>query len=118
MPDVPTASAPASALSKGRVFASRLGSTLALWALVTGAIVAGRGYLFFIVLGVLGMAGLREFTAMDRTLPNPWRYGLLAVALGWFNRRSTCECKTPASPSFPCSASVSNSSSGRVLQRK
>lgn len=84
MPDVPAAPPPAPALSKPRVFARRLGSTLALWALVLAAIATGRGYLFFTLLGLLGMAGVREFTTMDRTLPKPWRVGLIAITFAWF----------------------------------
>lgn len=79
---VPPAAAPA--LSKARVFARRLISTLALWALVAAAIISGRGALFFVLLGLLGIAGIREFTGMDRTLPKPWRFGLMGVTLAWF----------------------------------
>lgn len=79
-----TPASPASAPSKGRVFARRLGSTLALWALVTAAIITGRGPLFFVLLGLLGIAGVREFVNMDRTLPRPWRCGLIAITCAWF----------------------------------
>lgn len=80
----PSPAPPATAPTKARVFARRLTSTLALWALVTAAIVMGRGTLFFVLLGLLGIVGIREFTTMDRTLPRPWRVGLMAVTIAWF----------------------------------
>ncbi len=84
MPDVPVAIPPASSPSKGRVFGRRLLSTLGLWALVAAAIVMGRGALFFVLLGLLGLVGVWEYVTMDRTLPRPWRLGLLGVTAAWF----------------------------------
>ena len=100
MSEVRSASPPAPALSKGRVFARRLTSTLALWALVTAAIVTGRGYLFFMLLGLLGIAGVYEFTSMDRTLPKPWRFLLLTLTIGWFGVTFTI-CQTTGQPWSP-----------------
>ena len=100
MPDVPAVTPPASAPSKARVFARRLSSTLALWALVTAAIVTGRGYLFFMLLGLLGIAAIWEFATMDRTLPKPWRYGLLAVTTAWFAGTFTI-CQVTGRPWSP-----------------
>ena len=84
MTDSAAAPTPAPALSKSRVFARRLSSTLALWALVAAAIVTGKGALFFVLLGLLGIAGVREFATMDKTLPKPWRWGLIGVTIAWF----------------------------------
>lgn len=64
----------------------RLSSTLALWGLVTAAIVLGQAWLFFILLGFLGMAGVLEYAKMDATLPRPWRSGFIVfsgVFTGW-----------------------------------
>lgn len=83
-PDPAPAAPPPPAASKAKVFARRLTSTLALWALVTAAIVHGRGSLFFVLLGLLGIAGVREFVTMDKTLPSPWRRGLILVTVLWF----------------------------------
>ncbi len=84
MPEVPVPAAPPPALSKASAFGRRLVSTLALWALVIAAIVMGRGALFFVLLGLLGIVGVREFIQMERTLPRPWRIGLLVVTVVWF----------------------------------
>ena len=100
MSDVRPASPTASAPTKARVFARRLTSTLALWALVTAAIATGRGYLFFVLLGLLGMAGIWEITTMDRTLPKPWRYGLLGVTIAWFAVTFTI-CQVTGQPWSP-----------------
>lgn len=72
--------------TKAQVFVKRLSSTLALWGLVTAAIVLGQAWLFFILLGFLGMAGVLEYAKMDGTLPRPWRCGFIvlsAVFTGW-----------------------------------
>jgi phosphatidate cytidylyltransferase len=92
--------APPPASSKARVFARRLISTLALWAFVIAAIVLGRGALFFVLLGSLGIAGVREFSHMDPTLPKPWRLGLLAVTITWFAVTFTI-CQTTGQPWAP-----------------
>lgn len=84
MPEPAVAPSPAPAPSKSRVFARRLTSTLALWALVTAAIVVGRGSLFFVLLGMLGIAGVREFVMMDKSLPKPWGLGLIGLTAAWF----------------------------------
>lgn len=84
MSEIPAASPPVTAPSKARVFARRLSSTLALWLLVTAAVVVGRGALFFVLLGLLGVAGIWEYVTMDRTLPKPWKFGLVAVTVAWF----------------------------------
>ena len=46
---------------KGAVFVARLSSTLALWALVTGALWFNNSYLFYILVSVLGILGYWEF---------------------------------------------------------
>ena len=84
MPTLPAPLPPAATASKRRVFARRLASTTALWALVAAAIIAGQGWLFFILLGLLGIAGIWEFATMDQTLPRAWRRGLLTVTVAWF----------------------------------
>ena len=61
----------------------RLGSTLALWGLVVAAIVVGTSWLFYLLLGLLGLAAAREFAAMDPTVPAAWRRLFLAAALAW-----------------------------------
>src|SRR6187455_1452543 len=84
MPDssAPSVAAPSSA-SKAQVFVKRLSSTLALWGLVAAAIVLGQSWLFFILLGFLGMAGVWEYAKMDATLPRPWRIGLIALSAAY-----------------------------------
>jgi len=77
MPDPP---APAAPPTKAQVFVKRLSSTLALWGLVTAAIVMGQAWLFFILLGFLGMAGVLEYARMDATLPRVWRTGFIALS--------------------------------------
>lgn len=99
MPD-PVVPPPAPAQSKARVFARRLTSTLALWVLVAAAIVGGRGYLLFALLGLLGMAGIREYVMMDKTLPRPWRIGLMAVTAAWFAGTFTI-CQRTGQPWSP-----------------
>ena len=49
---------------KGAVFVARLSSTLALWALVTGALWFNNSYLFYILVSVLGILGYWEFLQM------------------------------------------------------
>jgi phosphatidate cytidylyltransferase len=51
--------------SKGAVFAARLTSTLALWALVTGALYFNNSYLFYVLVSVLGLLGYWEFLQMS-----------------------------------------------------
>lgn len=70
--------------SRGQVFARRLSSTLALWALVAAAIIVGKAPLFYVLLGILGMAGVWEYVRMDASLPAPWRRGLLGISGAWF----------------------------------
>jgi phosphatidate cytidylyltransferase len=77
MPDPPAA--PVSP-TKAQVFVKRLSSTLALWGLVTAAIVLGQAWLFFILLGFLGMAGVLEYAKMDASLPRVWRIGFIAFS--------------------------------------
>lgn len=100
MSEIPAVSPPATAPSKARVFARRLSSTLALWVLVTAAVVVGRGALFFVLLGLLGIAGIREYVTMDRTLPKPWKSGLMAVTVVWFAVTFTI-CQTTGRPWHP-----------------
>jgi phosphatidate cytidylyltransferase len=73
-------SAPPAPPSKAQVFVKRLGSTLALWGLVAAALVLGQAWLFFILLGFLGMAGVLEYAKMDATLPKVWRCGFIALS--------------------------------------
>lgn len=49
---------------KGAVFVARLSSTLALWALVTGALWFNNSYLFYVLVSVLGVLGYWEFLQM------------------------------------------------------
>ncbi|HEX2746448.1 MAG TPA: CDP-archaeol synthase [Verrucomicrobiales bacterium] len=76
MPESPPPSPP----TKAQVFAKRLTSTLALWVLVAAAIVLGQSWLFFILLGFLGMSGVLEYAKMDATLPKPWRVGFIVIS--------------------------------------
>ncbi len=69
--------------TKAQVFVKRLSSTLALWGLVTAAIVLGQSWLFFILLGFLGIAGVLEYAKMDATLPRPWRLGFIALSVAY-----------------------------------
>ncbi len=80
MPDV--SAAPPSP-TKAQVFVKRLSSTLALWGLVAAAIVLGQSWLFFILLGLLGMLGVIEYVKMDATLPRPWRIGFIVLSAIW-----------------------------------
>ena len=80
MPDVPAAPSPP---TKARVFVKRLSSTLALWGLVAAAIVLGQSWLFFILLGLLGMMGVLEYVKMDASLPRPWRIGFIVLSAAW-----------------------------------
>jgi phosphatidate cytidylyltransferase len=50
--------------SKGAVFVARLSSTLTLWALIFGALWLDSSYLFYILIGVLGMLGYWEYLQM------------------------------------------------------
>ncbi|MES2709003.1 MAG: phosphatidate cytidylyltransferase [Verrucomicrobiota bacterium] len=70
--------------TKAQVFAKRLISTLSLWVLVAAAIIVGKAPLFFVLLGLLGIAGVREFIKMDPTLPGPWRCWLTGLTVAWF----------------------------------
>ncbi|RYD35531.1 MAG: hypothetical protein EOP86_08265 [Verrucomicrobiaceae bacterium] len=81
---VPAPSPPPTSPTKAQVFAKRLISTLALWILVVAAIVVGKAPLFFILLGMLGLVGVRELIKMDPSLPGPWRCGLLGLSIAWF----------------------------------
>lgn len=74
MPDAPAPSAPP---TKAQVFVKRLTSTLILWGLAAAAIVLGKAWLFFIILGFLGMAGVLEYAKMDASLPRVWRTGFI-----------------------------------------
>ena len=74
------APAPSASPTKAQVFVKRLISTLALWGLVTAAIVMGKAWLFFILLGFLGMAGVLEYAKMDESLLRPWRVGYIALS--------------------------------------
>lgn len=76
-------SAAPSTPTKSQVFVKRLSSTLALWALVAAAIVLGKSWLFFILLGFLGLAGVIEYAKMDATLPKPWRCGFIALSVSY-----------------------------------
>jgi len=100
MSEVSPPAAPPPAPTRARVFARRLISTLALWAFFTAAIVYGRGALFFVLLGSLGIAGVREFSHMDHSLPKPWRTGLLLVTIAWFAVTFTI-CQTTGQPWAP-----------------
>lgn len=77
MSDAPASSPPP---TKAQVFVKRLTSTLLLWGLVTAALVLGQAWLFFILLGFLGVAGILEYAKMDATLPRPWRIGFIAYS--------------------------------------
>ncbi len=91
MPDV--SAAPPSP-TKAQVFVKRLSSTLALWGLVTAAIVVGQGWLFFILLGLLGMIGVIEYVKMDASLPRPWRIGFIGLSAAWMAGTFTfCQVK-------------------------
>ncbi|HWB04374.1 MAG TPA: phosphatidate cytidylyltransferase [Verrucomicrobiales bacterium] len=79
MPETPPPQGP----SKAQVFVKRLTSTLGLWGLVTAAIVLGQSWLFFILLGFLGMSGVLEYAKMDATLPKPWRTGFIVLSAAW-----------------------------------
>lgn len=61
----------------------RLSSTLALWGLVAAAIVLGHSWLFILLLGFLGMAGVLEYAKMDATLPRPWRIGFIVISAAY-----------------------------------
>jgi phosphatidate cytidylyltransferase len=80
MPDVPVATA---SPTKAQIFVKRLSSTLALWGLVAAAIILGHSWLFFILLGLLGMTGVVEYVKMDATLPRPWRVGFVVLSAAW-----------------------------------
>ena len=84
MSAVPSPVPASSVVSKAQAFGRRLVSTVALWGLVGAAIGVGQGWLFFVVLGLLGMVGVWEMVAMEGSLPKPWRYGLMVVSGGWF----------------------------------
>jgi len=66
--------------TKAQVFVNRLSSTLALWGLVAAAIVLGHAWMFYVLLGFLGMAGVLEYAKMDAALPRPWRCGFIALS--------------------------------------
>ncbi len=83
MSDTPVPQPGPAAPSKARVFVKRLSSTLALWGLVTAAIVLGQSWLFFILLGFLGLSGVLEYAKMDTTLPKPWRQGFIGLSVVW-----------------------------------
>lgn len=76
-------SAALSTPTKSQVFVKRLSSTLALWALVAAAIILGKSWLFFILLGLLGITGVMEYVKMDTTLPRPWSAGLVILSAAW-----------------------------------
>ena len=80
MPDPPAAQ---SLPTKAQVFVKRLSSTLALWGLVAATIVLAQSWLFFILLGLLGMSGVMEYVKMDASLPRPWRSGFIALSAAW-----------------------------------
>lgn len=80
---IPTAPQ-APALSRGAVFVRRLGSTIGLWGVVAAAIIVGKAPLFFLVLGVLGMVGVREIVRMDPSIPAPWTIGLTVLSAAWY----------------------------------
>ena len=64
----------------------RLTSTVTLWGLVAAAILLGKSWLFFVLLGFLGMAAVLEYAKLDATLPRPWRaifVVLSAAYIGW-----------------------------------
>lgn len=84
MSDAAPSLPPPAGPTKAQVFAKRLVSTLALWALVAAAIIVGKAPLFFVLLGLLGIAGVREFIKMDPNLPGPWRCGLTGLTVAWF----------------------------------
>ena len=50
--------------SKGAVFVARTSSTLSLWALVAGALWFNSSYLFYILVGVLGVLAFWEYLQM------------------------------------------------------
>lgn len=75
---------PPPALSKGQVFLRRLSSTLALWGLVAVTLWSGKSLLFFALVGGLGVLGLIEYTAMDRSVPAVWRRMLLWCGIAYF----------------------------------
>ncbi len=83
MPDPLTPNPAASAVakpSKRAVFLSRLGSTLVLWALVTTGIVLNLDWLFFLIIGGLGVLGLFECLRMFG-LQSAKRYYVWTIAL-------------------------------------
>lgn len=55
--------------SKGAVFASRLLSTVALWAVVIGVFVSGNPWAFVALVLFLAFGGMAEFQAMFKTVP-------------------------------------------------
>jgi phosphatidate cytidylyltransferase len=79
MPESPPPASP----TKAQVFVKRLTSTLALWGLVAAAIILGQSWLFFVLMGFLGMSGVLEYVKMDPTLPKPWRVGFIALSVAW-----------------------------------
>lgn len=94
MSDAAPTSPPPAGPTKAQVFARRLVSTLSLWALVTAAIIVGKAPLFFVLLGLLGIAGIREFVKMDPSLPKPWSCGLIALTVAWFAVTFSISLKT------------------------
>ena len=79
--------------TKAQVFFKRLSSTLALWGLVAAAIILGKAWLFYILLGFLGGIGVLEYVKMDATLPRPWRFGFVALSFAYLLGTFTiCEC--------------------------
>jgi phosphatidate cytidylyltransferase len=89
-------SAPSIPPTKAQVFVKRLTSTLLLWGLVTAALVLGKAWLFFILLGLLGMAGVLEYAKMDATLPRVWRVGFITLSAAFMGGIFALCWQTPA----------------------
>lgn len=82
--DISTAPPPAAASGGGklRVFVRRLSSTLALWGLLTVAIIFHTPWPYFLLIAVLGLGSLWEFLQMDRGIParfRGWSFGVVVA---------------------------------------
>jgi len=65
--------------SKAQVFAARLFSTLALWAVVTAVFVSDQAWAFIVVLTLLGLFSVREYFQMTKKggMPSQPKWGIL-----------------------------------------
>lgn len=86
MPDSTSTAAPAPPKSKAQVFRIRLGSTLAIWAVISVALTLHLDWILVVMIGLLGLLGTWEYFRLqnsDRESRDFTRLALAVSAVYW-----------------------------------